>query len=342
MQGGPRNETAAGGESPGPRGSPHPGGGGESGGGRSGVGELRGWAVSGAPWGGCRTEGAPGSPAASPGVLQGVRDAAARAGCASRSAPCPARSVPAWAGMRSGEQGHSQGAGFEVQSPVWNVGRTPGSTVLLSVSDPRQRFLTLLPPLNFWDGIWELPVNFLQSDESKCSIWGSTCLGALHELEGLCLHTHSGSVTAAARLVVPALGGDVERAVWLKKAGKRAAPRTLEAVFALEGDSRGLQFRHSQDGCGWWGGTGHICQADPLPMSPNPPGQPGCTDRWWGAGDAGKVLLCCSECCLSCRKTCKGQCLAGSCNRGVWLQPPEAHGPLSPSLSQHPDSRHLL
>lgn len=57
--------------------------------------------------------------------------------------------------------------------------------------------LTLLPPLNSGSGIRELPVNFLQLDKSKCSILGSTCLGTVHKLEGLCLHTHSGSGVAA-------------------------------------------------------------------------------------------------------------------------------------------------
>lgn len=139
-------------------------------------------------------------------------------------------------------------------------------------------------------------MNFLQLDKSKCSIRGSTCLGALHTLEGLCLHTHSGSgvadVTAAARLVVPALGWDVERAVWLKEAGKGERQELWREI--PEGCSFGAARRTAGGGVALPG----ICQAAPLPPFPNPPGQPGCTDGWWGAGDAGKLLHCCFECCL--------------------------------------------
>lgn len=128
---------------------------------------------------------------------------------------------------------------------------------------------------------------------------------------------------------------------------ERGAPRTLEAVFALEGDSRGMRFRCSQEDCGWWGGTARhlpppqrkqllFHRFQTLPASPAALIADGVLEM---LGSSCTVAL--SAAC-SCRKTSKGQCLARSSNWDVRLQPPEARGPLSPSHSQHSDPCHLL
>lgn len=188
-------------------------------------------------------------------------------------------------------------------------------------------------------------MNFLQLDKSNCSIWESTCLGALHKLEGLCLHTHSGSgvaaVTAAARMVVPALGCDVERAVWLKKAGKEGR----QELWRLS-----LHWREIPEGCGFGtarttAGGGVALVSICLTVSfhfQTLPGSPAALITGVVLEMLGRSCTVALSAACSSRKTCKGECLSRSCNRGVGLQPLEAHGPLSPSLSQHSDSRHLL
>lgn len=142
MRGGPRSETAAGGEPPGPRGSPHRGGGGgESGGGRSGG---RGSSEDGRP--AERPGGAAGPrvPPVAPqravgccracGMLQGVRGAH------------PAQPLPRLAASLPG-LGCVRERRIIVRVQVLRCkalfgewGEPRGCTVLPSVSDPRQRY----------------------------------------------------------------------------------------------------------------------------------------------------------------------------------------------------------